>query len=367
LKALQIPLNIKLLSGVIDTKRLLHGLYHIAAWSVYLFYEILAGYAIKGVSAHLLESMLFMALYAAYFYSLVYFTLPALRNRKYLNFVLLAICSVMIITVLRFVHISYIGPLVNPVTIYKFTTISMFLNETLWRGVYFGLLAIGYWSALNMVRAEKEKRILEERKVEYERAMREQENALKAAHLNFLKNQINPHFLFNTLNFIYEQTITTSPGAANGIMVLSDIMRYSLKDKDLTSKAMLTNEVKHLENFIMMHQLRFDGSLYIQYSVEGNLHYRMILPLVLITFVENCLKYGDLLDPMHPAIIKLTVNKDELQFYTHNKKKLGPIESSTGIGIENTRARLQLAYEDRYSLCLTNEDNFYSVLLTIQL
>jgi sensor histidine kinase YesM len=94
----------------------------------------------------------------------------------------------------------------------------------------------------------------------------------------------------------------------------------------------------------------------------------MILPLVLITFVENSFKYGDLFDPCHPVRLRLQVDDGGLCFAIHNKKKVGPLEfSSHGIGIQNTRRRLDLVYQDHYALEIQDEDRFYSSTLKIKL
>jgi two-component system, LytTR family, sensor kinase len=350
-----------------DNTKLKNILLHVLAWIVYLAYEILATFTLRGIRSHLIEGMIFMFTYAAYFYSMVYLVLPSLKTKKYVNFISLALFSIFLLISLRYVVVSYVGPVVNPNTPYRFESLGRFLNETLWRGIYFTLLAIGFWNALNLIRSEREKRILEETKFEYEREMREKENKLKVAQLNFLKNQINPHFLFNTLNFLYEQSITSSKGTSEGIIALSEIMRYSLKDKEIDSKTMLTDEVKHIENFIKIHQLRFRNRIQVQFNIEGNLHFRMILPLILITFVENCFKYGELFDANHPVLINLCVDNNTLNFYTCNKKKLGPIETSTGIGIQNTKRRLELTYDDKFDLQYKEEDNFFRVWLTIQI
>ena len=170
------------------------------------------------------------------------------------------------------------------------------------------------------------------------------EQNFRIAQVGYLKNQINPHFLFNTLNFFYDQVRTCSESTAEGVLLLSDIMRYALKDSDVNSKAMLQDEVVHLRNFIAINQLRFANRLQVKFDVVDSIYFRMIPPLVLITFVENCFKYGDLLDPEHPLVIKLEVDQDQLLFYTRNKKKTGLIEPSNGIGLKNTQKRLDIVY-----------------------
>ena len=150
------------------------------------------------------------------------------------------------------------------------------------------------------------------------------------------------------------------------MLLLSKIMRYALQKSD-TPKVMLADAIEHLEDYIAINQLRFNNQLNVQLTITGDPSFRMIIPLVLITFVENCFKYGDLLDPEHPLRIEITITDQQLIFCTHNKKKSGPIERSTGIGIENTRRRLSVVYENNYELQTDNQPDFHTVRLTINL
>lgn len=186
------------------------------------------------------------------------------------------------------------------------------------------------------------------------------------ANLNFLKAQINPHFLHNTLNFLYARSLPYSPELSEGILTLSEIMRYALTDPNLTDgKAALKDEIEHLRNVIRIHQLRFNNDLQVQFEVNGVVNGVHIIPFVLITLVENAFKHGDLKSTGHPITIRLSLNGTSLQFYCSNKKKQGPKEMSTGIGLDNIKKRLELAYMDRYSLDIKDEQHTYTTQLTI--
>jgi LytS/YehU family sensor histidine kinase len=130
---------------------------------------------------------------------------------------------------------------------------------------------------------------------------------------------------------------------------------------------MLADEVKHLENYIAMNQLRFDDQLQVRFELDGSLSYRVIMPLLLITFVENCFKHGELFDPAHPLVIRLGVSNDELFFYTHNKKATGTRPKSSGIGLVNIKRRLDLVYPGQYTLRLKDEPHSYTCILTLNL
>ena len=213
---------------------------------------------------------------------------------------------------------------------------------------------------LTYLRDEKKRqKILEEQKMQLEVEK-------SSANLNFLKAQINPHFLHNTLNFLYAKSLPYSPELSEGILTLSDIMRYALSEGNAKDgKAPLKDEIEHVWNVIKINQLRFSNKLNVNFNVIGLVEGINIIPFVLITIVENAFKHGDLKDQSHPIEIELEVNKKRLRFRCINKKKIGPKELSTGVGLENIRKRLDLAYGNNYSFDIKNEAEFYSTELII--
>jgi two-component system, LytTR family, sensor kinase len=351
---------------ILQKKTLRLILIHVVAWLVYISYELVMVYLSRGSGRSLIVSYLNFTVYIFLFYAFALYLLPLLfKHKKYLTFLLSFIIVMALFIGLRYL---YVQKLFAEGLNYQFETFEKFLAETVWRGGYFIMLSTGYWVAANLIEAEREMRILEEKRARSEREAIEAEHNLKQAQLQYLRNQINPHFLFNTLNFFYGQILPVSPATADGILHLSNIMRYALKDKELSNKALLEDEVAHIRDFIQLYRLRFGERLQVNFEVEGDINFRLILPLVLITFVENSFKYGDLFDAEHPVNIRLQVDEQGLCFYTHNKKKVGPLESSSnGIGIANTRRRLDLVYQDRYALDIQEDVRFYSSILKIKL
>ncbi|MFT3823629.1 MAG: histidine kinase [Chitinophagaceae bacterium] len=205
----------------------------------------------------------------------------------------------------------------------------------------------------------KQQKILQEQKIKLEM---EKANA----NLNFLKAQINPHFLHNTLNFLYSKSLPYSAELSEGILTLSEIMRYALNDTNAPNgKTLLKDEIEHVRNVIKINQLRFNNNLQVNFEVNGVINGATIIPFVLITIVENAFKHGFLKDTAYPLEIKLNVNNNRLDFYCRNKKKTGPKELSTGIGLDNIKKRLELAYHDQYSLTIKDEQDLYTTQLTI--
>ncbi len=186
----------------------------------------------------------------------------------------------------------------------------------------------------------------------------------------FLQSQINPHFLYNTLNFFYSKALTLSPELAESILLLSDTMRYSLELKENDKgMALLKKEVNHIYNLIKINQYRFNHKLQIRFLITGSMEAICIAPLVLITFVENAFKHADLFDIKSPLIITLSILKEEqiIKFSVENKTKKGPKELGTGIGIENAKRRLEYLYEHQYQLTINQGEDYYSALLTLPL
>lgn len=206
---------------------------------------------------------------------------------------------------------------------------------------------------------KKQRKILEAQKLQLEVEKTQ-------ANFNFLKAQINPHFLHNTLNFLYAKSLPYSPELSEGILTLSDIMRYALSEgNSKDGKALLKDEVEHVRNVIKINQLRFSNNLNVNFNVEGVINGATIIPFVLITLVENAFKHGDLKSTEYPIDIYLMVKDNSLVFRCTNKKKSGPKELSTGIGLENIKKRLDLAYGKEYALRVKDETVFYTTELTI--
>jgi two-component system, LytTR family, sensor kinase len=185
------------------------------------------------------------------------------------------------------------------------------------------------------------------------------------AELSFLKAQINPHFLFNTLNNIYSLAITGNEHTADSIMKLSNIMRYVTDDvtEDLVP---LQSEADCIANYIDLQRLRLGKKTAVEWSVSGNLN-KTIPPLLLMTFVENAFKYGVSNRESTDILVQLAADEYSIHFYCSNKIVQGFQQPErTGIGISNTRRRLQHLYPDKHILTITNANDTFTVELTIQ-
>lgn len=197
-----------------------------------------------------------------------------------------------------------------------------------------------------------------------ERIMLEKEKT--EAELKALKHQINPHFLFNSLSFIYAKVIRLDKETADSILILANIMRYALgKSAGGDGTVNIMDELEHMKNVIEINQRRHNHKLNIQYDEQIDDQSISILPLVLITLVENAFKHGDLYDPTHSLRIKINTSVNELSFDISNKKGKGLKELSNGIGLHNIRQQLSLTYGNRSEFLIEESEIHFNVSLKI--
>ncbi|RFM29889.1 sensor histidine kinase [Deminuibacter soli] len=184
----------------------------------------------------------------------------------------------------------------------------------------------------------------------------------KTAELSFLKSQINPHFLFNSLNNIYSLAYKKSDEAPEAILKLSGIMRYMLEQSQ-AHQVPLQKELEYMHDYIALQQLRFKNGSAFTMEVHGDVNGQQIAPLLLISFVENIFKHGDVTDTGMPARVQLLVNGNDLVFKGENTIKLQQKDHVSGIGQQNVKRRLDLLYAGKYDLKIAEKENrYYSTL-----
>jgi len=293
-----------------------------------------------------LSSLLLITFYFNYFFLIPKF-LFAKKGWLYFLVLLLTIAVVFILLWVIFV-ISDFNPEgmnnTNPI-IEKIIPIIMINAISLW------LLSIGtsiLWTIYNRLKqAESEK--LE-------------------AQIATLKSQINPHFLFNTLNNIYATAIDTSPKAADMIDKLSEMMRYTMRDTQ-QDFVLLEDEINYISNFIELQRLRLDRSVKLEYSGLEDIPPLRIAPMLLIPFIENAFKHGVNSEQKSLIKIEIAMNKNEFQLSVVNNKVdiQRNISERSGLGIENTKHRLNLIYPSKHLLVINDNEKQFIVSLYIDL
>ncbi|HZY38886.1 MAG TPA: sensor histidine kinase [Mucilaginibacter sp.] len=199
-----------------------------------------------------------------------------------------------------------------------------------------------------------------------ERKQRDLENQRLSAELAFLKSQINPHFLFNSLNSIYSLAYQRSETTPDAILKLSEIMRYMLYESN-DNKVDLEKELQYLHSYIDLQKIRFGNKAYIDFKVQGNIGNQQIAPLLLIAFIENAFKHGVANNPLTPIRVLIDVDDAHLHFYMQNKKHMNNRDTLGGIGLNNVQRRLNLLYPGKYNLVVNDETDTYTVELSLVL
>lgn len=193
------------------------------------------------------------------------------------------------------------------------------------------------------------------------------ENEKLTAELRFLKAQINPHFLFNTLNNLYYLAFTQSPNTPEVIAKLAQMMRYMIYDSNHATVP-LGKEIEYMENYISLEKLRLNQQIPIDLTIEGDPTPHQIVPLILIAFLENAFKHGISNNATQAWIqVRVHMQANKLVYSIKNSKKAGNTAEHSGFGLQNVRRRLDLSYPDQYTLDIHDEPDQYTVQLSIQL
>ena len=188
------------------------------------------------------------------------------------------------------------------------------------------------------------------------------------AELAWLKNQINPHFLFNTLNNISSLTQIDPDAAQDAIAQLSDLLRYAMYETNKKTVP-ISGEVEFMRNYIALMRLRCNEKTEVRSQFTVHSSQLEIAPLLFISLIENAFKHGVSSNRDSHIDITLTADEHQLSFNCENTNfpKNDTDRSGSGIGLDNTRRRLDLIYQDRYTWEQTLEDNIYKVIITIEL
>ncbi|WP_342648150.1 histidine kinase [Mucilaginibacter sp. CSA2-8R] len=341
-------------------------LIHSIVWLMFIAYEVSFVWAVSPYVSTFLDYSLHYTANILLFYTNAWCLAYSIRttNKSFYYSCLIAV------VIICYFMLQY---LINEILIYQgmskpITSVKHFLLLGGYRAFYMLCLSFGYWffthsveTSIKITKLRTRQLVQNKKKAELERTLFKTRNA-------YLQSQINPHLLFNTLNFLYNSVYHISEKSAEGIMLLSDLMRYSLTELGTDGKVELTKEIENIETVIAINQLRFDQKLQVNLITSGELDNKRLIPLILLTFVENIFKHGIILNTHFPAEIKINVHDGALSFSASNHvNPAGTNKQGFEIGIVNTRTRLNAAYPEKHRLKVTQTDHLYTVDLFIQL
>lgn len=209
--------------------------------------------------------------------------------------------------------------------------------------------------------------------VEHENEKRDLQEAQLQTELKFLRSQINPHFLFNTLNNLYASALNDgSERTAQGIAKLSGLIRYMLHESNVKEIA-LSKEITYIQNYIELQKSRFTGKQYpviVNFDIDIDRDDYQLAPMLLITFVENAFKHGLSKQQSSRIDIRLKIVSDYLTFEvenTINPMAKNNLEEKSGLGLKNTQRRLELMYPAQHTLEIEATTTLFRSILSIQL
>lgn len=343
------------MAKIYNNRLVQHALFWIAH---VVFYGVLWGSFDDDYKKTFFEELMYLPVRMIFTYFTLYYLLPRfLLTGQYVAFFTGFLLSSLVACIAqRYIAFNYVYPLYYPEALvdpflYPPKVIKMFV------GIYpFTFLAVTikllkYWYA-----NKHAQQVLTKEKLQ--------------AELKFLKTQIHPHFLFNTLNNLYALTLKKSDRAPDMVLKLSELINYMLYECT-SDEVLLAREIKFIRNYIDIEKMRYGDRLDIDIRVTGEIGERKIAPLVILPFVENCFKHGASED-IQQSWVKITIDagEDHLIAKVENSKasEHGPRGTGgyEGIGIQNVKRRLDLLYPGRHELKIINGEETFLVILSIQ-
>jgi two-component system, LytTR family, sensor kinase len=331
-------------------------LYHSLFWAgIYLLWVIIFRSYSVAITKTMTVEFCYLIFITADYYAINRLIIPRFLNqRKYVMFIAVTLFVIVLSSWLRALlalqmnlHFFHTNVPVDFRTLY----FNSLLNITLW----VLLITIGRM-LIERRQTERQLEYLEKERVKNE--------------LDYLKAQINPHALFNSLNTIYGHIDKSNQVARNILLQFSEILRYQLYDCG-AEKVSLEKEIEYIKNYVAFQQLRKDDKLKVSFQVEIEETGLTIAPLLLIVLIENAFKYvSNFTDRENKICIKIGTKGKVLHssfINTKEQMQANDNKNSTGIGISNLKRRLELLYFDKYKLTSKSENEWYETELKIDL
>lgn len=329
-------------------------IYHLAFWlSAYFFWVFIFRNNTLVLTHTITIQFCYLAFISINYYFNTFYTIPyLLNNKRYVKFGICFIAGIMVTSLLRIpvsmLVITYVFKVQHP----HFNYLSIFFNSFI--NILFWVACI---LAAKMV-IEKIRSQIYIEQIEKEKATNE---------LNFLRAQFNPHFLFNSINSIYGHIDKTNKDARDMLLVFSEMLRYQLYECNV-EQIELDSEINYIKNYIALQKGRIDERISVTFNAGSPPGRVMIAPLLFINFIENAFKYVGFNEERQNYIaICLKYENGTLTFSAFNTKDtfINQAEKSSGLGIANTKRRLEILYPGKHQLSINNNSQDYELILTL--
>jgi two-component system LytT family sensor kinase len=324
---------------------------HILVWILYISYEMISvSFAFRDFGNPIIY-VCHYAVFIFFFYIHAKVTLPiALKNK---NAVWWLAPLLLVIQTVCFIVAQYsVSFILVKLQISKQLPVFdlVFFWRNAYRAIFFAGFSTGYYLLTNYLSARKKSEQLEKDRLNTIIVQERMEKELTYAQNAFLKAQINPHLLFNTLDFIYHKVNTHSETAGEAVIKLSEMMRFAIDSDLMEGHIDLADEFQQVENLIYLYQLRSNQQLYIDFSYTKEAAKLKFIPLILLTLVENMFKHGDLRQTESEAQIAVFIDHEILYLNTSNRINHNKALNSSHTGLINSYNRLVFAYTDQIEL-----------------
>lgn len=339
---------------------------HIIAWSAFIFWETFAVWLLFNVSGKPLIYIVHYLIIIGLFYFQSNVLLPFLQKSRARG-ILILLSFVLFLTVYVFAHLLgdvllTFMKVVDLKPYYGFNKDFAFRN--LYRGIFFMGFSTGYYYLKHYFEERKKSEQLEKEKLLAIISQKDVERQLVITQNAYLKAQINPHFLFNTLDFVYYHIKKQVPLAGEAIIRLSQMMRFALDSDQLQETILLADEIEQVENLIFLNEMRKNGRQMIQITADEEVGELRLIPLVLLTLTENIFKHGKL-DDEHTAQISMGIKEDKFYLSTQNSVNAHKKVISHQSGLQNIRERLKYAYQDNFLFKHEQQGDLFLVSLEL--
>ncbi|RZK60251.1 MAG: hypothetical protein EOO91_02135 [Pedobacter sp.] len=337
---------------------------HLAVWTIYMLYE-------TAVVLILLDQYVNPVIYIVHylisiilFYFFAHFCLKwALKNSiKAIWRLPLAIAlHIGLYIILHFYAARLLQFLEVGAKVERLELDLTFLLRSIYRCILFMGFSAGYYFLTNYLIERKKTESLEKQKLEKIIHQQQIEQELVIAQNAFLKAQINPHFLFNTLDFIYHSVNKHSDTAGDAVIRLAQMMRFAIDSGEMEQTIYLAAEIEQVENLLYLYQIRKTTDLNIHFAFTEEVKQLRLIPLVVLTLVENIFKHGDITSAEDIAFVNLETKNDLLVIQTVNLISHNNIKDSNNSGLNNIEKRLRYAYGNEIIFQHQVIDNHFKV------
>lgn len=343
--------------------------WHIISWVTFVLYEYILVSLILKINAPISNYFIHYIINITLFY--IHAELVLGRSLKPKKPVHLSIVIFTVLEILLHTLIAYLADrMLSKTTILsvsKLTTADWkYIFVTTWRGIYFLLFSTAYYFIKSYIHQKQRTVALEKEAMEEMLKQKQIKLELADAKNAYLKAQINPHFLFNTLTYIYNSTHKSEPRAAEAVRYLSKLMRYALECEHGPEIMPLEAEIRQVENLLRLCRIK-QPDLFIDFMYDHKTESTEVIPLLLLSLTENMVKHGNLSQPEDPGKIIVKLQDGIFSIQTNNLINTGLNDTGFHTGLENIRHRLLHTYAEKAKLSSGPKGKYFEVLITINM